>query len=193
MTNKLYRRFIDYLQSKNPEYEAVVPVSRFSDVLQDIANKQRWDKDFKKYLREGNRDITGLFRSNNDELCFYYTQDENYYQAIRLPMYFRDVQFPSQSTGYQKSDGTWVKLSERIQEEWTLTTDWLEAKHHKALKFALSHDIVIVANNMSINGKITSQNNYQIQWENKTRPYPLAKGTCKVNTTLNTCSVNSNC
>ena len=67
VTNKLYRRFIDYLQSKNPEYEAVVPVSRFSDVLQDIANKQRWDKDFKKYLREGNRDITGLFRSNNDE------------------------------------------------------------------------------------------------------------------------------
>lgn len=133
------------------------------------------------------------FRSNNDELCFYYTQDENYYQAIRLPMYFRDPQYPSQSTGYQKSDGTWVKLSERIQEEWTLTTDWLEAKHHKALKFALSHDTVIVANNMSINGKITSQNNYQIQWENKTRPYPLAKGTCKVNTTLNTCSVNSNC
>ena len=133
------------------------------------------------------------FRSNNDELCFYYTQDPNYFQSIRLPMYFRDVQYPSASTGYQKSDGTWVKLSERIQEEWTLTTDWMEIQMHKALKFALSHDTVIALGNMGINDQITAQNNYTINWESKTKPYPLAKGTVKVNKTINTCSVNTNC
>jgi hypothetical protein len=133
------------------------------------------------------------FRSNNDELCFYYSQDANYIQSIRLPMYFRDVQYPSTSTGYQKSDGTWVKLSERIQEEWTLTTDWLEARTHKALKIALAHDTVIALGNMGINDQITAQNNYTINWESKTKPYPLAKGTVKVNKTINTCSVNTNC
>lgn len=133
------------------------------------------------------------FKSSNNEFCFYYSQDENYLQSIRLPMYLRDVQFPSTSTGYQKSDGTWVKLSERIQEEWTLTTDWMEARIHKALKIALAHDTTFILGNMGIADQMTAQNNYSIQWESKTKPYPLAKGSVKLNKTINTCSVNTNC
>ncbi|NTV66509.1 MAG: SUMF1/EgtB/PvdO family nonheme iron enzyme [Chlorobaculum sp.] len=67
VTNRLYRRFIDYLQSKNPDCEALFPASEFRDVLLGIANNQEWDKGFAEYLKEGKNDLAGLFRSRKDE------------------------------------------------------------------------------------------------------------------------------
>ncbi|NTW55207.1 MAG: formylglycine-generating enzyme family protein, partial [Chlorobaculum sp.] len=63
VTNRLYGRFIEYLQFKNPESEANLPVSQFIWVLQDIANKNLWDKYFVEYLQDGKKNIAGLFRS----------------------------------------------------------------------------------------------------------------------------------
>lgn len=67
VTNRLYRRFIDYLQLKNPEYEAILSVSAFKKVLQQIANDKKWDKGFGDYLKRGKNDLPKLFRSQYDE------------------------------------------------------------------------------------------------------------------------------
>ncbi|NTW55097.1 MAG: SUMF1/EgtB/PvdO family nonheme iron enzyme [Chlorobaculum sp.] len=67
VTNRLYRRFIEYLQSKTPEYDALFPVSGFSAALREIAKNQTWDAGFAKYLKEGKHDLAGLFRSYKDE------------------------------------------------------------------------------------------------------------------------------
>ena len=67
VTNRLYRRFIDYLQKKNPEYNALFPESEFNNVLQEIAKNRTWDTGFAQYLKEGKNDLAGLYRSKYDE------------------------------------------------------------------------------------------------------------------------------
>ena len=67
VTNRLYRRFIDYLQSKDSEYNALFPVSGFMEALQGIAKNQTWDTGFAEYLGKGKNDLAGLFRSKYDE------------------------------------------------------------------------------------------------------------------------------
>ena len=67
VTNRLYRRFIDYLQSKTPEYDALFPVSGFMEALQGIANNQTWDTGFAEYFGKWKNDLAGLFRSYKDE------------------------------------------------------------------------------------------------------------------------------
>ncbi|AOS83445.1 hypothetical protein BIU88_04375 [Chlorobaculum limnaeum] len=67
VTNRLYRRFIDYLQSKNPDFESLFPASGFSKVLLGIANNRTWDTGFAEYLKKGKNDLAGLFRSREDE------------------------------------------------------------------------------------------------------------------------------
>ena len=133
------------------------------------------------------------YSSNNDELCYYYSQG-GWTNQIRLAMYPRNVQYPSSQSGYQLSNGTWLKITERIQEEWDLETDWMDAKKHKALKFALAHDTInIISNTSNFAGQVICQQPYNIKWETKPRPYPLAKGSTKITKTINTCSVNTNC
>jgi formylglycine-generating enzyme required for sulfatase activity len=67
VTNRLYRRFIDYLQSKHQECEALFAASEFNNVLQEIAKNKTWDTGFAKYLKEGKNDLAGLLRSKRDD------------------------------------------------------------------------------------------------------------------------------
>ncbi|NTU54274.1 MAG: SUMF1/EgtB/PvdO family nonheme iron enzyme [Chlorobiaceae bacterium] len=68
VTNRLYRSFIIYLQSQENEHEALLPVSRFVNLIQDIANGNTWDTRFCKYLNESrSSDLAGLFRSEYDQ------------------------------------------------------------------------------------------------------------------------------
>ena len=67
VTNRLYRRFIDYLQLKMAEYDALFPVSGFEAALQEIANRNVWDNRFAEYLKEGKNDLGRLFRSARDD------------------------------------------------------------------------------------------------------------------------------
>jgi formylglycine-generating enzyme required for sulfatase activity len=67
VTNRLYRRFIDYLQSKHQECEALFAASEFNNVLQEIAKNKTWDTGFATYLKEGKNDLAGLFRSGHDD------------------------------------------------------------------------------------------------------------------------------
>jgi len=61
VTNKLYRRFIDFLRSKPPEYQWL------EAELQTIADEKRWDTRFAEYLKKGKSDFATLFSSMHDE------------------------------------------------------------------------------------------------------------------------------
>ena len=61
VTNKLYRRFIDFLRSKPPEYQWL------EAELQTIADEKRWDTRFAEYLKKGKSDFATLFSSPHVE------------------------------------------------------------------------------------------------------------------------------
>jgi hypothetical protein len=136
------------------------------------------------------------YYSNTNNYCFHYmAENPSYVNKIRLPMYLRSPQYPSTEKGYQKSNGDFVKLSERINEEWLLEVGWIPGTWHKALKIALSHDYISVDNsaNSGLNEFVYCNQPYDILWEKRRWPYPLAKGATKLFKQINLCSVNSNC
>ena len=136
------------------------------------------------------------YHSNTNNYCFHYVaENPSYVNKIRLPMYLRSPQYPSTEKGYQKSNGDFVKLSERINEEWLLEVGWIPGTWHKALKIALSHDYISVDNsaNSGLNEFVYCNQPYDILWEKRRWPYPLAKGATKLFKQINLCSVNSNC
>jgi formylglycine-generating enzyme required for sulfatase activity len=63
VTNKLYRFFIAWLEAKEfPELR-----SAFTAELNAIAKSNAWGKEFTGYLKEGQEDLAGHFRSKYDE------------------------------------------------------------------------------------------------------------------------------
>lgn len=110
------------------------------------------------------------YRNNENSFGFNYedkltTYSPDFENIIRLPFYLYGVQYPSEKTGYQKSDGSYVKLSERINEQWQLKTDYMVKEWHLRLKIALSHDEVNIQNDNSI-ASIEAYNDedYNIEW-----------------------------
>ena len=135
------------------------------------------------------------YYSNTNNYCFHYVEGNSFANKIRLPMYLRSPQYPSTEKGYQKSNGDFVKLSERINEEWLLEVGWIPGTWHKALKIALSHDYILADNraDSGLNEYVYCNQPYDIIWEKRRWPYPLAKGATKLFKQINLCSVNSNC
>ena len=135
------------------------------------------------------------YHSNTNNYCFHYVEGSSFVNKIRLPMYLRSPQYPSTEKGYQKSNGDFVKLSERINEEWLLEVGWIPGTWHKALKIALSHDYILADNSADsgLNEYVYCNQPYDIIWEKRRWPYPLAKGATKLFKQINLCSVNSNC
>lgn len=63
VTNRLYRLFIDYLQSKLPEYQAISPDLKFRDHVRNIAKCENWDKE-----------LSGLVFPGSSWQRFFYSQ-----------------------------------------------------------------------------------------------------------------------
>lgn len=115
--------------------------------------------------------------------------------SIRLPMWLYAPQYPGEEKGYQRSDGEFVKLSERINKTWTLETDWKEEQFHERLRVALSCDNIEVTNE---NAQLTDEgiykkDEYSLEWSEEVKNYPFAKATTTVFKKLLSRSTNSNC
>ena len=65
VTNRMYRRFVDYLQANKPEYKVRYPLSVFWEILHTYAKKT--DRGFADWLKNENRDLAELFRSSYDD------------------------------------------------------------------------------------------------------------------------------
>lgn len=128
---------------------------------------------------------------NEDAFGFY---GQGFFNSIRLPMYLSRGQYDSDEKGYQKSNGQFVKLAERVNKTYELRTDWMPEQWHDRLRVALSCDTVQVTNE---NANITEvaiykKDEYEIEWDGEI-DFPLARGKAKVFKALFAKSVNSNC
>lgn len=146
------------------------------------------------------------YKNNEDNENFFYDMNNwtqngpgasTYINSITLPMWLIQPQNNSESKEYQYSDGTVVKLYERITEEWQLETEWMSYFWHKCLKIALSSDYIKITNfnavyfNPQFNGEVIGTGDYQIQWDETN--VSLAKGKGSVISKDNIYKRNLNC
>jgi hypothetical protein len=142
---------------------------------------------------------TGCF-IKTDDLCnssvIEYSNRENsmgfiadYPQRARMWFSLNNVQYPGGDKGYQRSDGTFLKVFERANKSYTLFTGLLPDRWHQCLRIALSCD------NVNINGKaVYRSDNYDIDQPPDIAPhYPFRKAKTTVMERLFLYSLNSNC
>lgn len=131
------------------------------------------------------------YQFNEDAMGFYGEPSTN---IVRLPMYLSRPQYPGEETGYQTSEGKWLKLAERVNKEWQLETAWLPDALHQNIRMALSADFIQLWNqneNLALEGVYRSED-YNIEWDENV-DYPLAKATTTIKKRVLSASVNSNC
>lgn len=149
------------------------------------------------------------YDNNENFYDFYYTEgttDLDNPNRVLLPLYLHSPQLPSEESSYRKSDGTYIKLSERIELTVDLETDNIPVLWHAKLKVALSHDTLLIFNPnfiqlglpASTNGIIAvstgfvSKEAYELEHPDPTLTL-LAKGKTKLTISKALSLVNSNC
>lgn len=109
---------------------------------------------------------------------------------VRLPIYTRTPQFPTESTRFRKANGVSVTLSVTIRKIYELITDYMGELMHQRLIVALNHDEVTIEGER-YDGDVTVDGDYQIEWPDFI-DYPL--GQAKVNIQVTPFDMtNSNC
>lgn len=81
------------------------------------------------------------YRSFTDGFGFSYA-DPGYYHQVRLPAWLLAPAITLATRVLTLSDGTRIELNERLEQTWTLTTDYLSPAQAEALALALRHDVV---------------------------------------------------
>lgn len=149
------------------------------------------------------------YRNNENSYGFFFTSEDfqyaDYTAKIELPFYLKNPQLLSEESSYQKSDGQYIKLSERIQEQYSLLTDWIPYDWHRKFKIALSCDEVMV-NSPNIRQQaylipdpfgglatpIICRESYEIEWDDNVDRL-FAQGSTKVIMSEALSLYNSNC
>jgi hypothetical protein len=88
--------------------------------------------------------------NNESAFGFYYTGLSSLSNKVRLPLYFKNPDFQSTKTTYERSNGTTKLLSARINKNYTATVDHITEEVHQKLVVALNHD----------NTQFITENNY---------------------------------
>lgn len=113
---------------------------------------------------------TSLFtyRCNEDSFDFLYKNFPTFKNKVRLPAYLLNMQLPSEEKTYRTSNGQFIKLFERIDEEYELKIDYVPKHWHCKIKVLLAHDDVTIKNpnefgNLTI--PIVCREKYDIMWQ----------------------------
>lgn len=139
---------------------------------------------------------TKITYGNNEDSFGFYTDGTNPFEmSVRLHLWFYAPKYPGEENGYQRSDGQFVKLSERINKTWDMETDYFPEQIHERLRIALSCDNITVTNENAQMTEVDIYRNeeYSIEWNDEVRNFPFAKGKTVVFKQLLSRSVNSNC
>ena len=144
---------------------------------------------------------TSLFtyRCKENQFEFHYVIETevsavNFTNSIRLPVYLRNMQLPSEEKSYVKSNGVSVKLMERIEEEYDLIVDFVPKDWHQKIKVMLAHDTITIKNineTENITWPIVCKEKYEINWQEF--PYMNAPAETKVRRSQELFRTNSNC
>lgn len=109
---------------------------------------------------------------------------------IRLPLYLKTPQFPTEANRFRKSNGESQTLSVTIRKQYNVQTDYMGELTHQRLVIALNHDNVTIEGDKYVGG-VTVDSDYEIQWPDWL-DYPLGQGTVKIQVTPFDMT-NSNC
>lgn len=100
---------------------------------------------------------------------------------IRLPLYLKTPQFPTEANRFRLSNGTSKTLSVTIRKQYSLQTDYLSESFHQKLTVALNHDTVNIEGDRYIGG-VSVDGEYEIQWPDFL-DYPLGQASVKLQVT----------
>ncbi len=139
-----------------------------------------------------------VYSCNENTFGFRYldgTGAPNFTNRVRLPCYIANMQLPSDEKSYTLSNGTKLKLYERIEEEYDLLIDFMPRQWHINLKVLLSHDNL----NIQMQGGETGgplygficREKYDIAWPDM--PYANATAKTKVVRSAAVSLINNNC
>lgn len=136
------------------------------------------------------------YGSNEDGFGFYTDGTDPFELSIRLPFFLKNAQYPGEEKGYQRSDGTFIKLAERINKTWDLETDLMPDVWHERLRIALSCDNIELSNEAAAltDEPVYRSEGYEIDEPVEQFPtFPFRKASTKLFKRRLVASVNSNC
>ena len=139
-----------------------------------------------------------LYSCNENTFGFRYVDDTgtpNFANRVRLPCYITNMQLPSDEKSYTLSNGTKIKLYERIEEEYELLIDYMPRQFHINLKVLLSHDNLSIQMQGGETGGplygFVCREKYDINWPEM--PYANATAKTKVVRSAAVSLINNNC
>lgn len=109
---------------------------------------------------------------------------------VRLPIYLRTPQFPTEANRFRLSNGESKTLSVVVRKVWEILTDYMTKQAHQRLVIALNHDNVSIEGDKYVGG-VTVDSDYEIVWPDFL-DYPLGQAKVKIQVTPFDVT-NSNC
>lgn len=100
---------------------------------------------------------------------------------IRLPLYLKTPQFPTEANRFRLSNGESKTLSVTIRKVYEMQSDYMGEAMHQRLVIALNHDTVNIEGDKYIGGA-SVEGDYEIQWPDFL-DYPLGQATVKLQAT----------
>lgn len=100
---------------------------------------------------------------------------------IRLPLYLKTPQFPTEANRFPLSNGEYKTLSVTIRKEYQLVTDYMNEQMHQRLVIALNHDDVSIEGDRYVGG-VAVNSEYEITYPDFL-DYPLGQAAVKVRVT----------
>lgn len=100
---------------------------------------------------------------------------------VRLPLYLKTPQFPTEANRFRLSNGESKTLSVTIRKQYSIATDYMSQEMHQRLVIALNHDTVNIEGDRYIGG-VSVDGDYEITWPDFL-DYPVAPAAIKVQVT----------
>jgi len=100
---------------------------------------------------------------------------------IRLPLYLKTPQFPTEANRFRLSNGESKTLSVTIRKQYNAVTDYMSQTMHQRLVVALNHDTVSIEGDRYVGG-VSVDGDYEITWPDFL-DYPLGQATVKIQVT----------
>lgn len=114
----------------------------------------------------------------------------SFHNRIRLPLYIKAAQFPTEANRFRLADGSTKTLSVVIRKTYNLVTDYMPERMHQRLTIALNHDVVTIEGTRYVGG-VSVDGEYKIDWQDFL-DYPLAPAEVQIQATP-FAATNDNC
>lgn len=111
------------------------------------------------------------YRCAENAYGFYYTGHSSltsFHNQVRLPLFLKNMQLPKDQKSYRKSNGQFMKLYERVDEEYDVSVEYMPKHFHKKVMVALGHDVLKIKNTNETENSFwdfVCEEAYDIKWQ----------------------------